>query len=100
VDFYAKDASEFMVELAQEGGKVDVVFMDPPRSGSTPVFLSSLFKLAPQKVVYISCSPDSLAVDLEMLTSNGYKITKAVPVDMFPYTRSIETVVCLSRAKK
>ncbi|MCR5100894.1 MAG: 23S rRNA (uracil(1939)-C(5))-methyltransferase RlmD, partial [Butyrivibrio sp.] len=47
VDFYAKDASEFMVELAQEGGKVDVVFMDPPRSGSTPVFLSSLFKLAP-----------------------------------------------------
>lgn len=99
INFHCMDASEFMVDLAEAGEKVDLVFMDPPRSGSTQVFIDSLFKLSPKKVVYISCSPDSLAIDLAMLKKGGYKVDKAVPVDMFPFTRSVETVVLLTRTK-
>jgi 23S rRNA (uracil1939-C5)-methyltransferase len=88
-----------MQQMADSGDKVDLVFMDPPRSGSTPEFISSMIALAPRKVVYISCSPDSLARDLGIITKGGYKVEKAVPVDMFPFTRSIETVVLLSRTE-
>jgi 23S rRNA (uracil1939-C5)-methyltransferase len=97
ITFYENDATKFMQQMAASGDKVDLVFMDPPRSGSTPEFISSLATLGPKKVVYISCSPDSLARDLELLKKNGYKAEKAVPVDMFPFTRSIETVVLLTR---
>ncbi len=86
-----------MQQMDDSGDKVDLVFMDPPRAGSTPEFISSMIALNPEKVVYISCSPDSLARDLELITKGGYKVKKAVPVDMFPFTRSIETVVCLTK---
>ena len=99
ITFYENDATRFMQQMADSGDKVDLVFMDPPRSGSTPEFISSMIALAPRKVVYISCSPDSLARDLGIITKGGYKVEKAVPVDMFPFTRSIETVVLLSRTE-
>ncbi|SFC93178.1 23S rRNA (uracil(1939)-C(5))-methyltransferase RlmD [Butyrivibrio sp. YAB3001] len=97
ITFYENDATRFMQQMADSGDKVDLVFMDPPRSGSTPEFISSMIALAPKKVVYISCSPDSLARDLELITKGGYKVNKAIPVDMFPFTRSIETVVLLTK---
>ncbi len=97
VTFYQNDATVFMQQLADSGDKVDLVFMDPPRSGSTPEFIKSVFTLAPEKVVYISCSPDSLARDLGLFTKGGYQVKRAVPVDMFPFTRGIETVVLLMR---
>lgn len=97
ITFYQNDASKFMLQMADAGEKVDVVFMDPPRSGSTPVFLQAMFRLAPTRVVYISCSPDSLANDLALITTHGYKVEKAIPVDMFPFTRSVETVVLLTK---
>lgn len=97
ITFYENDATRFMQQMADSGDKVDLVFMDPPRAGSTPEFISSMIALNPEKVVYISCSPDSLARDLELITKGGYKVKKAVPVDMFPFTRSIETVVCLTK---
>ena len=56
-----------------------------------------MISLAPAKVVYISCSPDSLARDLGLITKGGYKVKKAVPVDMFPFTRGVETVVLLAK---
>lgn len=95
ISFYQKDAGEFMCQLAQQKEKVDVVFMDPPRSGSSEAFLEALCMLAPSRVVYISCNPETLKRDLEYLTSHGYEAKKIQPVDMFPATRSIEVVVRL-----
>ena len=91
------DAGEFMQRLAEAGEQVDVVFTDPPRAGCSKQFLSALISLAPQKVVYISCNPETQARDLRMLTQNGYRVTRIQPVDMFPYTRHIESVVLLER---
>ncbi|MBQ2973776.1 MAG: 23S rRNA (uracil(1939)-C(5))-methyltransferase RlmD [Clostridia bacterium] len=95
--FYCADAGDFMQELAENGEKFDVVFMDPPRSGSSKKFIDSLAVAAPERVVYISCNPETLARDLNMLTHKGYKVRKICPVDMFPHTNHIECVVLLTR---
>ncbi len=91
------DAGAFMQQLAVSGEQVDVVFTDPPRAGCSRQFLSSLVALSPQKIVYISCNPETQARDLRMLTQSGYRVKRIQPVDMFPYTRHIETVVLLER---
>ena len=98
--FYTGDAGEFLEALAAEKEPADVVFLDPPRSGSDERFLSSLLTMSPQRIVYISCSPDTLARDLETLTRGGYLTKRIVPVDMFPFTRHVETVVLMSRVKE
>lgn len=95
--FYNADAGKFMVELAEQNEKVDVVFMDPPRSGSDEAFLSSVVKLAPKKVVYVSCNPETLARDLKYLTRHGYQAVECQPCDMFPFTKHVETVCLLSK---
>ena len=100
IRFYNQDAGEFMVELADKQEKVDVVFMDPPRSGSDEKFLSSLVKLRPDRVVYVSCNPETLARDLKYLTRKGYEMKRAVGVDLFPMTVHVETVVLLSKGAK
>lgn len=97
IRFYRKDAGEFMVQLSESKDKVDVVFMDPPRSGSDEKFLSSLVKLSPARVVYVSCNPETLVRDLKYLTAKGYQVKKAAGVDMFPYTVGIEAVVQLEK---
>lgn len=97
IRFYNEDAGRFMVEMAEQKEKVDVVIMDPPRTGSDEAFLSSLVKLAPEKVVYVSCGPESLARDLKYLTKHGYQMEGAMPFDLFPFTVHVETVVCLSK---
>lgn len=97
IRFFNQDAGEFMVELASQKEQVDVVFMDPPRSGSDERFLSSLIRLRPERVVYISCNPETLARDLKYLTKHGYVMKKATGVDMFPMTGHVETVCLLSR---
>lgn len=100
VDFYQNDAGRFLTQMAEAGEKIDVVFMDPPRSGSTKEFLDALVRLSPKRVVYISCEPETLARDLKYLTANsGYRMEEAVPVDMFPFTEEIETVCLLSQRK-
>lgn len=99
VEFYCDDAGDFMREMAANGEKVDVVFMDPPRSGSDEIFLSSVVQLAPKRVVYISCNPETMARDLEYLTDHGYRAITAWPFDMFPSTAHIETVVLLSKGE-
>lgn len=98
--FIADDAGKFMVKLAEAGEKMDVVFMDPPRAGSDEAFLSSLIKLAPKRVIYVSCNPETLERDLKFLTKKGYKMEKAVGVDMFPQTSHVETVILMSRKDK
>ena len=99
VRVFEGDAGEFMTAMAEDGRKADVVFTDPPRAGCSREFLSSLLSLSPEKIVYISCNPETQERDLKFLTKNGYKVKKIRPVDMFPYTRHIETVVLLSREK-
>lgn len=91
------DAGKTLTKMTGDGLRPDVVFADPPRSGCTKEFLHTLVKCKPEKVVYISCNPDTLARDLAFLTKNGYKATKIQPVDLFPHTNHIETVVCLNR---
>jgi 23S rRNA (uracil1939-C5)-methyltransferase len=98
-EFYCADAGDFMQELALAGEKFDVVFMDPPRSGSSKKFIDSLAVANPKTVVYISCNPETLARDLGMLIKKGYKVKKICPVDMFPHTNHIETVVLLSQRR-
>lgn len=99
MEIYNKDAGQFMVQLAQQKEKIDVVFMDPPRAGSDEAFLSSVVICNPAKVVYISCNPETLARDLKYLTGHGYKVKKMQGVDMFPNTGHVETVALLSRKK-
>ena len=100
IRFYNQDAGKFMVGMAKEGEKADVVFMDPPRSGSDEAFLSSVVKLSPEKIVYISCNPETMARDLKYLYRNGYQGKDIYPVDMFPYTGHVETVMLMSRKDK
>ena len=97
VRFYQNDASVFMSQMAEAGESADVVFMDPPRSGSDEKFMSSVIQLNPHKIVYISCDPHTLARDLKYFTKHRYQAVTAVPVDMFPATNHVETVVLLQR---
>lgn len=97
ISFYEKDAGQFMVQLAEQQVPIDVVIMDPPRAGSDEAFLNSLCKLNPEKVVYISCNPETLARDLQYLTKKGYKVLRGVGVDMFPWTSHVEVCVKLCR---
>lgn len=99
IEFRQGDAGEFMVALAAEAQNVDVVFMDPPRAGSDEKFLSSVVKLAPKKVVYISCNPETLERDLKYLVKHQYQVQRIQPVDMFSFTNHTETVCLLSNRK-
>ena len=98
VTFVNADAGDFLVEYAKNA-KADVVIMDPPRSGSTPEFLNSLLKIKPDRIVYISCGPDTQARDIKVLVKGGYKVTACQPFDLFPHTEHVETVVLLSHKK-
>lgn len=97
VRFVCDDAGRFMVKMAEQGQKADVVLMDPPRAGSDEKFLSSIVKLGPEKVVYVSCNPETLARDLRYLVKKGYEVTRACPVDMFPFSGHVESVVLLTK---
>ena len=95
--FVCADAGEFMQELAERGESADVVITDPPRAGCSRRFLDSLVSLAPKRIVYVSCNPETLARDLGVLTKHGYAIGYIQGVDMFPFTEHVESLVCLTR---
>ena len=95
--FYCADAGDFMEALAEEGESADVVFMDPPRAGSSRKFIESLARMAPKRVVYISCNPETLARDLNLIIKKGYTVKAIQPVDMFPHTNHIECVCSLEK---
>jgi 23S rRNA (uracil1939-C5)-methyltransferase len=96
IRFYADDAGRFLTEMAARGEKADVLFMDPPRSGSTEVFMKAAFEMEPSRIVYVSCDPETMARDLRYLRKN-YNVGEIWPFDMFPWTRSIECVTVLKR---
>ena len=95
--FYQGDAGDFMENMAENGEHADVVFMDPPRTGSDKKFMSSVIKLNPSRIVYISCGPETLARDLEYLTKHGYDVRKIQPVDMFSFTDHCENICLLTK---
>ena len=84
-----------MVQMASQNAHADVVFMDPPRSGSTEEFMDAVSILNPDRVVYVSCNPETLARDLAYFKKKGYKADKAWAVDQFPATSHVETVCLL-----
>ena len=97
VVFYNDDATDFINQLAKQREKIDVVVMDPPRTGSTEQFIMSCVKLNPKKIIYVSCGPDTLARDLQLFYKNRYYITKGSCFDMFCFSEHIETVVLLTK---
>ena len=97
ITFYQNDAGVFMTEMAQAGEHADVVFMDPPRAGSDEAFLTSVIRLSPRRIVYISCNPETLARDVSWLKKHGYQAEGCWGYDMFPFTGHVETVCLLSK---
>lgn len=94
--FVCEDATEYICKAAEKKENFDVVLMDPPRAGSTKEFIDSVIALAPERVVYVSCNPQTLARDLKWFR-RGYKVEKMRPYDMFPLTDHCEVVCSLVR---
>ena len=86
-----------MMALVAEGARFDVVVLDPPRSGTTLKFIKACKEMAPDRIIYISCDPKTLADDIKRFSKNGYEAKEYTVVDMFPWTESVETVVLLSK---
>jgi 23S rRNA (uracil1939-C5)-methyltransferase len=97
--FICGDAGETLEKLANEDTHFDCVFVDPPRKGLDEKFINSLLRVKPKKLVYVSCDPETLARDINIL-SKEYKINSIQPVDMFPFTFHVETIVGLALKKK
>ena len=98
--FHNKDAGEFMEQMKAQKQQVDVVFMDPPRSGSTEQFLNSLCSLNPEKVIYISCNPKTMADNLKYMKYYGYECVYLKPFDNFPLTKHIESIALLRKKQR
>jgi 23S rRNA (uracil1939-C5)-methyltransferase len=100
-DFICGDAGEIADRLQKEGRKPDVIIVDPPRKGCDGLTLDAIVKMAPKKIVMISCNPATAARDCKILCSeeNGYKLERVKGVDLFPGTVHCETVALLSRLK-
>lgn len=99
IRFFCNDATKFMMQMAMAGDTVDVVLMDPPRSGSTEEFIRAVAAVKAKRVVYVSCGPDTLARDLEIFAKCGYRAQGAWPVDMFAFVDHTECIVKLERMK-
>ena len=99
IEFVTGDVAKSLAPLLERAPWPDVVFVDPPRAGLTPKALKRLVELAPERIVYVSCNPTTLAPNARALVDAGYTLERARPVDMFPHTPHIECVALLRRAK-
>jgi 23S rRNA (uracil1939-C5)-methyltransferase len=99
IEFIAGDVAKSIAPLLERAPQPDVVFVDPPRAGLTPKALKRLLELAPERIVYVSCNPTTLAPNARTLVDGGYTVERARPVDMFPHTPHIECVALLHREK-
>ncbi len=95
-EFLCMDAAKAADMLKNRGEKPDVVLLDPPRKGCEEALISCVSQMAPRRVVYISCNPETLARDLKCFALLGYKTTKVTPVDLFPRTSHVEAVALLT----
>ena len=97
--FFCADAGQAATRLAAEGLHPDVVMLDPPRKGCDEATLSAVVRMAPRRVVYVSCNPSTAARDAAWLEQNGYHAEKVQPVDLFPRTKHCECVIALSKGE-
>ena len=95
--FFCADAGQAACRLASEGLAPDIIVVDPPRKGCDQATLSAIIKMAPRRLVFVSCNPATAARDCAILAQSGYSVDKVQPVDMFPRTGHVETVVLLGR---
>lgn len=98
--FYAYSSENLVPRLIAQGEQPDIVILDPPRKGSDEKTLDALIKANPQRIVYVSCNPATLARDARYLADRGYSISRASIFDLFPHTSHVETVVLMSRVDK
>jgi len=96
-EFICGKAEDTISRFVEEGVHIDVIIMDPPRKGCDPAFLEAAVQLFPQRMVYVSCNPATLARDLRYLYERGYEIVEVQPVDIFPHTTHVECVTLMSR---
>ena len=95
--FFCADAGQAASRLASEGLAPDIIVVDPPRKGCDQATLSAIIKMAPRRLVYVSCNPATAARDCAILAQSGYSVDKVQPVDMFPRTGHVECVISLSQ---
>ena len=100
VEFYCADASKAAEMFANAGTRPDVIVVDPPRKGMTETVIDAMAAMAPERIVYISCDPATLARDLRLLHERGYELQQAEAFDLFPRCAHVETVVLMSRVKE
>lgn len=98
--FYTGKAEDLLPQLVKAGLKAEVIILDPPRKGCAPALLEGVVKVGPERIVYVSCNPATLARDLKTLGEKGYLALEVQPVDMFPQTNHVETIVLMSRVKE
>jgi 23S rRNA (uracil1939-C5)-methyltransferase len=100
VEFICAKAEDAIGRFIEDKVRIDVIIMDPPRKGCDKSFLEAAVRLCPERMVYVSCNPATLARDMRFLAEHGYKATAVQPVDMFPHTVHVECVTLMSRVKK
>ena len=98
-EFFCADAGEAAARLERDGVRPDVVCVDPPRKGLAPDVVETIARMAPERIVYVSCDPGTLARDVKLFAGHGYAARSATPVDMFPRTEHVETVVLMTRGE-
>jgi len=96
-EFLCADAAQAAAHFAETGVKPQVIVVDPPRKGLDETVITAMAQMAPQRIVYVSCDPATLARDCKRLTEHGYRLIHAEAFDMFPKCAHVESVVCLSR---
>jgi 23S rRNA (uracil1939-C5)-methyltransferase len=100
IDFITGDVERVLPELWEQGFRPDVIVLDPPRKGCAPTALDTFARMQPDRIVYVSCNPTTLARDLGYLAQRGYQVREVQPVDMFPQTAHVECVTLMSKVEK
>ena len=100
IEFIQAKAEVWLPQAYAKGIRADVIVVDPPRKGCDQELLDAMLGMQPERIVYVSCNPSTLARDLAILSAGGYQVQEVQPVDMFPMTAHVETVVLMSRVDK
>jgi 23S rRNA (uracil1939-C5)-methyltransferase len=98
--FYSGDARHTIPDILEQHGPPDIIVLDPPRSGAGGKVIRRLARAEPSRIVYVSCNPQTLASDLKELKPFGYEIDRVQPIDLFPHTYHVETIVTLDKREK
>jgi 23S rRNA (uracil1939-C5)-methyltransferase len=99
VEFEVGEAERVMPQWRERGEKADVIVVDPPRKGCDDILLQTMADIGPERIVYVSCNPATLARDVRVLAGRGYRLVEVQPVDMFPQTTHVECVALLERVE-